>query len=523
MGPRQRAFGEVRVGGRQAPLVDLGEVGADPGPHGRIVAVLRHVDEERDEAPEAVGPRQHADARPVGEVDDGQREAVQPLDVDLEQVVARIGLQHVQQRAPGMARRVEAGARCDLGDLAAQIGHLAGRGAVGGGGEQAENAHLAREGAALREQLDRDVVEMDRAVDARAHARLSDDQRLRRVEEGSDLGRHAAQDPAQALPGALGVAQEPQGRVAEIGWRSSLDSVRLHSKQGEMPVAQPFEQGQSLGDLGLGQGQRSAPVALGEGVHQRQHGGKVVGGRHHVPIDLGEALGEPRARLGIVEAVEVDVDHALAVDVAMGLGGGLAADPREAARLVAFHREDRMGDEERRQAQARQFGQSRIEEERAVVVDDVENGQLALAAVALHRDVGERDGGRPVRAPGRRKMSPRGDGQGREGLGRVGREVFRGHAPEEVADEAARLPALGGERRARVDQAGPRRPILARGQSRRRIHRHLDLHEPRAESSGPSRVPRPRRFSRRRHGISGQGPRRRRLNSPRGANSEPSG
>ena len=293
VGPRQWAFGEIRVGRRQAPLVGLGEVGSDPRPHGRIVAVLGHVDEERDEAPEAVGPRQHADARPVGEVDDGEREAVQPLDVDLEQVVARIGLEHVQQRAPGMARRVEAGALRDLGDLAAQIRHLAGRGAVGGGGEQAEDAHLAGQRAVLREQLNGDVVEMDRAVDARAYAGLGDDERLRRVEEGGDLGRHVAQRLAQAQPGALRVAQEPQGRTAEIGRVSGPDALSLHPEQGEMPVAQPFEQGQSLGDLGLGQGQRGAPVALGEGVHQRQHGGKIVGGRDHVPIDLGEAVHEP--------------------------------------------------------------------------------------------------------------------------------------------------------------------------------------------------------------------------------------
>ena len=83
----------------------------------------------------------------------------------------------------------------------------------------------------------------------------------------------------------------------------------------------------------------------------------------------------------------MDVDHALAVDVAMGLGGGLAADLREAARPVALHREDRVGNEERRQALARQFGEGRIEEERAVVVDHVEDCEVALASVTSHRDV----------------------------------------------------------------------------------------------------------------------------------------
>ena len=98
-----------------------------------------------------------------------QRELIERVLVDLEQLVARIGLQHVDQRLAGMALRVEAGAREHRVDLAAQIGDGAGRAGIGGRGEQADDAEFAGQIAVGVEALDADIVE----IDAPVHARLA--------------------------------------------------------------------------------------------------------------------------------------------------------------------------------------------------------------------------------------------------------------------------------------------------------------------------------------------------------------
>ena len=101
------------------------QIMADRGPHVAVVALARHIDEDRDEAVETVAPRQHAHARPFVELQDREREMIERVLVDLEQLVARIGLEHVDQRLAGMARRIEAGAADDAVDLAAQIRNAA--------------------------------------------------------------------------------------------------------------------------------------------------------------------------------------------------------------------------------------------------------------------------------------------------------------------------------------------------------------------------------------------------------------
>ncbi len=125
--------------------VSLGEVGTDPGAHSRVVAVFWHVDEQRDEAAKPIRSRQHPQARPIGKACNRQGEVGQPVEVDLKQLVARIGLQHREQAAPCMARRVEASAIGRCHHLAAQDWHLVGGTGVSGGREQTHHPHLARQ------------------------------------------------------------------------------------------------------------------------------------------------------------------------------------------------------------------------------------------------------------------------------------------------------------------------------------------------------------------------------------------
>ncbi len=103
MNPRQPAFREARIEDADAALEDLGQISADPRPHLRVVAVARRKHQHRDEAVERIAPRQHAHARPLLQLQDRQRELVERVLVDLEQLVARIALQHIDQRLAGMA------------------------------------------------------------------------------------------------------------------------------------------------------------------------------------------------------------------------------------------------------------------------------------------------------------------------------------------------------------------------------------------------------------------------------------
>jgi hypothetical protein len=68
---------------------------ADPRSNVTVEAFARHKNEHGHEAVETVAPRQYAHARPLVELQDGERKMIKRVFVHLEQFVARIMLQHV--------------------------------------------------------------------------------------------------------------------------------------------------------------------------------------------------------------------------------------------------------------------------------------------------------------------------------------------------------------------------------------------------------------------------------------------
>ena len=179
VGSGQEPFRIGRVSGRQAAVVNGRQELADAAADGGIVAVLGDEDEDGHEAIELIDAGEGADARPLRQVHDLDGEAVERVLVDLEQLVARIGVEHVEKRAAGMAARVEAGSGDHLRHLEAEIGHRARRARIGVGREQTDEAQLAAQAPVRQEQLDADVIEVNAAVHARLHVRLGDDERLR--------------------------------------------------------------------------------------------------------------------------------------------------------------------------------------------------------------------------------------------------------------------------------------------------------------------------------------------------------
>ncbi len=169
----------------------------------------------------------------------------------------------------------------------------------------------------------------------RAQARLGDHQRLGPFQEGADLGRHRHHGVAapQHLDG--GVAQEAEPAAGHAGMVGAVRvAVLAQAQQHEMPVAQPVEEGAGLGPFLGRQGGGRVRVGGGRLGQVLDHRG-VVGRRHgDVGIDPGQAGMERGAGRLVVDAVEMDVDEALAGEpaglAACLLRGGLADDPLEA-------------------------------------------------------------------------------------------------------------------------------------------------------------------------------------------------
>ena len=181
--------GKAGIVGRQTAFEDGLEIGADLLAHDAVVAVARHEDEDRDEAVELVGAHQRPHPRPLDQAENGCGVLPQGRHRHLEQFVARIAFQHVDQRLAGMVVPVEAGLGDDGLGLRPQIRDLHHRARVGGRGEQADDAQFAGQRALGGVGLDADVIEIDAAVHQRLGVGLGDDQRLRPMQEGADFGR----------------------------------------------------------------------------------------------------------------------------------------------------------------------------------------------------------------------------------------------------------------------------------------------------------------------------------------------
>ena len=245
----QRAFGEERVERRDVPDKGARQIFADLGADGAVVALARHEHQHRDEAVETVAPRQHAHARPLVELHDGDGEMVKRVLVDLEQFVARIVLEHVGQHLAEVARAFEAGAFLDVGDLAAQIRDAVRRARIGGGGEQADDAELADQIAGGVEALDADVIEIDAPVHVGVDVGLGDDQRPRLLQERHDLRRDLQQLLAAAQHAQFARAHDAEPAVVVGLQLVAVEDVVAHADEGEIVGEQPPEELDCLRDL----------------------------------------------------------------------------------------------------------------------------------------------------------------------------------------------------------------------------------------------------------------------------------
>ena len=145
----------------------LGQDRGDPLPDRGVVAVTRQVDQAGQEAAVDVATDEELQLPALTGVHHLRGDGHEVLDRRLEQLVARIGLEHVHQRLAGVAHRVETDDLDDLPGLLAEHRDPADRLGVRGRGEQPEEAALTDDLALLVELLHTDVVEVDRTVHGR--------------------------------------------------------------------------------------------------------------------------------------------------------------------------------------------------------------------------------------------------------------------------------------------------------------------------------------------------------------------
>ena len=100
---------------------------ARPLLHVGAVAIAWRIQQHGHEAVEGVGTREQADPRPVVEMQDALRNAVELVLVNLEQLIARISLHDVAEPLASVGAGIVAGAGKHVLHLAADQRHIKGR------------------------------------------------------------------------------------------------------------------------------------------------------------------------------------------------------------------------------------------------------------------------------------------------------------------------------------------------------------------------------------------------------------
>ena len=319
----------------------------DAAPVLRVEAVARHEDEQRVEAAERIAPGEQAQALALAQVKDPHRRLEQLVVGDLEQLVARVGVEDLEQCLLVVAAGREGGLLEHLGHPPAQDRDLGRARAVRGVRVEAEEAVPVRRRRS-RGRRARCTVERVLAF----VSVMPPEPELRPSAGSSSCGSRRI-----PRPGSLGIA------VAE---------------EGEVVVGEPLEEGGRLGGLlaqlrgGLERLRPHRLPVLDRGAHLADH-------PHDLLLELAQA-----GRVGLPH--DLGVDHRLA-DRALLERLGVRQDLEQAALGVAPHREDRVDDQVDPAAAPVQLHADRVDEERHVVGHDLDGGVRGLPAVLLEARV----------------------------------------------------------------------------------------------------------------------------------------
>ncbi len=289
VGARRHTHDEVQAGERGLAdarrVVDvlaaegLEQDGLDAQPDRRVVAVAREVDEARDEAAELVAAQEELGLAALLQVQHARRDLGELRRARLEELVARVGLEDLEDVLARVAVGAEAGQAEHLLGAHVEQRDVVDRVVVGRRGVEAEEALLAHALAAGVEALDRDVVEVDVAVDRRARVGLGDDE-----DGGVASGPAGSRREHESLSGRRPVvAQQAEPGAGDLP-RDVLavlvrEGVLAVAEEGEVVVGEPLEEAARLARLvGVGAGRRRRTQLARDGERVGTHLGPVLDG-----------------------------------------------------------------------------------------------------------------------------------------------------------------------------------------------------------------------------------------------------
>lgn len=335
-------------------------------PHLGGVPVARQVDQAGEEPAERVAAEEQPGLAPLAQVQDGERDRQQLVHGDLQQLVAGIGLQDVEQLLARVAVRRHPRAGQHLRGGPAHQRHVAHAAGVGLVREEADQPLLALP-AAVGGQRHRHHVQPGGPVHGGPGVALGDHQPLAGHHVGGGqpgrddggAGVHVAAQHPEA--GARDRRRPPAGQQLDgAGTEEDEVAVRQPAQQlgGLVQVRLPGRVRQPVQRVGERAGPRSEPV------------GVLVDG-----ADVGQHGAQPDDQVGRGLLVDRPLQHdghpGLRERVRAAAGGiGAVAEGQQPAGDVTAHHDDRVDDVVQPDALTDDLGGHRVHQERHVVGDD---------------------------------------------------------------------------------------------------------------------------------------------------------
>ncbi|EXI92915.1 MAG: hypothetical protein AW12_00214 [Candidatus Accumulibacter sp. BA-94] len=376
----RRARDEVQAG--EARLADHDEVvhpfrcqrlveqRRDPFADRRVEAVTWHVGDDRNVAPPAVVTHEDPHLLAFMQGDDPTRDPHQVGVRDLDQFVTRIGLEDIEQRLVAMAARDETDLLPHAGHLLAQQRNVGRRHVIDVRGVQADEGAQTDNAAAVIEALDADEVEIGRTMDRRAGIGLDQDQRRRIPGQFGDFAGNGGKTTGKARVIAVPKDAEPAVAGAGQALLTGSDEVLGSTKKDEIVGGDPAEVVRRLGVRG----------ELGSGcTHVLLDGGTILDRRAHI----GENAGDLPLQIFHLAAVADAVDLEMNPRLGPAALPAMRRDPLQAAVRPALGAEQRVQQTVDGQPAAIDEHGDRIDEERHVVGDDVDDRMRRMPAVAI--------------------------------------------------------------------------------------------------------------------------------------------
>ncbi len=178
----------------------------------------------------------------------------------------------------------------------------------------------------------------------------------------------------------MAVAHDAE-RAVEIGLeRVAVEAVIAHAEEGEIVGRQPLQELDRFGDLVHRQRRRIGLQIGDDAVDPLQHRPPVLHRQPHVGEHGLQGAHDVGARGLLLDRIDVDMDEALARAV-----GGIGRAERDQLCALTLHAEHRMRHQPHRELAIGEFAHHRIEQERHVVIGDLDHRDRLVRGRELER------------------------------------------------------------------------------------------------------------------------------------------